>query len=276
MQGHCRGELHYRAIPSSMMDGGLRKRHPWNSPEPPRKQARPAVPRERPPAASSGSPFSWPGARVPGAGAGFHRGPARGTGAIDGLPLDLEALHRGLASAEQHQHRDGGRRPGPHRHSQGADEPRDRGAGAPRRGLPGGHLGRRQRRGPAAARHPGDLGGRRGGLQSQSRPDRRSFFPCCSRPRAAGYFHRGAEVRLDWLPARQQSFEIGLRMPIFQRYIGKTRQYTVEAPLARPTKATRREAKSAQPDSLMEAVYRAGYALLRFSTAFPDRRERQL
>ena len=91
-----------------------------------------------------------------------------------------------------------------------------------------------------------------------------------------GFFHTGAEVRLDWLPARQQSFEIGIRMPVFQRYMGKTRQYTVEAPLARPTGATKREARSAQPDSLMEAVYKAGYALLRFSTAFPDRRERQL
>ncbi len=85
-----------------------------------------------------------------------------------------------------------------------------------------------------------------------------------------GYFHRGTELRIDWLPGRGQSFEIGLRMPIFQPHIGKTRQYSVEAPLPRPTRATKREAKSAQPDSLMEAVYKAGYALLRFSTAFPD------
>jgi hypothetical protein len=86
-----------------------------------------------------------------------------------------------------------------------------------------------------------------------------------------GFFHTGAEVRLDWLPGRNQSFEIGMRIPIFQRYIGKTRQYTLEAQVPKPVPALARQSvKPAELDSLMAAVYRPGLQLLQFSSFFFD------
>ena len=87
-----------------------------------------------------------------------------------------------------------------------------------------------------------------------------------------GFFHTGAEVRLDWLPARNQSFEVGVRIPIFQRFIGKSRQYTLEAQVPKPSPAlARQHVAPAQLDSLMAAVYRPGLQLLRFSTFFDDK-----
>ncbi len=86
-----------------------------------------------------------------------------------------------------------------------------------------------------------------------------------------GFFHTGAEVRLDWLPARNQSFEIGMRIPIFQRFIGKSRQYTLEAQVPKPDPAlAHQRVAPAQLDSLMAAVYRPGLEILRFSSYFFD------
>ncbi len=86
-----------------------------------------------------------------------------------------------------------------------------------------------------------------------------------------GFFHRGTEVRLDWIPARAQSFEIGFRMPIFQPYIGKTRQYKLEVDLPKPAPAlVEQRVAPAVLDSLMARVYLRGTQLLKFSSFFFD------
>ena len=86
-----------------------------------------------------------------------------------------------------------------------------------------------------------------------------------------GYFHTGAEARLDWIPARNQSFEIGIRMPVFQRYMGKTRQYKTEVDLPKPSPELRRKRLPPEElDSLMAEVYKRGTQLLKFSSFFFD------
>ncbi len=86
-----------------------------------------------------------------------------------------------------------------------------------------------------------------------------------------GFFHRGTEVRLDWIPARSQSFEIGLRMPIFQPYMGKTRQYKLEVDLPTPShELAHQRVPPEDLDSLMAEVYRRGTTLLKFSSFFFD------
>jgi len=47
-----------------------------------------------------------------------------------------------------------------------------------------------------------------------------------------GLFHAGGQVRADWIPAREQTFNLGVQFP-FGRWNGKTRPYGIGAPLPR-------------------------------------------
>jgi hypothetical protein len=111
-----------------------------------------------------------------------------------------------------------------------------------------------------------------GGVDYSISLDRTDFILSLMFPTTrGGYFHTGAEARLDWIPARDQSFEIGIRVPVFQRYMGKTRQYKTEVDLPRPSSEQRRKpVPHDEMDSLMAEVHRRGTQMLKFSSFFFD------
>jgi hypothetical protein len=51
-----------------------------------------------------------------------------------------------------------------------------------------------------------------------------------------GFFRRGGQIRLDWLPTRGQTFYAGVQFPIFQPWVGHTRQYDLFVRVPKPPK----------------------------------------
>jgi hypothetical protein len=54
-----------------------------------------------------------------------------------------------------------------------------------------------------------------------------------------GWFRRGGELRVDWVPARDHSIVVGAALPIAQPFMGRTRPRQVDVPLPRPPAAHR-------------------------------------
>jgi hypothetical protein len=78
------------------------------------------------------------------------------------------------------------------------------------------------------------------GLDWNPRLDRTDFILSLSAPPLrGGWFRRGGELRVDWVPARQQSLVIGTSVPLGQRFAGRTRPRNVNVALPRHPAALR-------------------------------------
>lgn len=78
------------------------------------------------------------------------------------------------------------------------------------------------------------------GLDWNPRLERTDFILSLSAPPIrGGWFRRGGEIRVDWVPARQQSVVIGTSVPLGQRFAGRTRPRRVNVALP-PQPAGRR------------------------------------
>ena len=51
-----------------------------------------------------------------------------------------------------------------------------------------------------------------------------------------GFLHRGGQVRVDWLPTRGQTINLGAQFPLFQPWVGRTRPYDLHVAQPRPPK----------------------------------------
>ena len=49
-----------------------------------------------------------------------------------------------------------------------------------------------------------------------------------------GFLHRGGQVRIDWLPTRGETINIGAQFPLFQPWVGKTRPYDLHVRIPKP------------------------------------------
>lgn len=95
-----------------------------------------------------------------------------------------------------------------------------------------------------------DLGGRlylesraffvRGGIDWNERLGRTDLtFGATFPVRRGGWFRRGGELRVDWVPGRGNSLVVGAVIPIAQPFAGRTRPRQVAVPLPRPPRAER-------------------------------------
>lgn len=53
-------------------------------------------------------------------------------------------------------------------------------------------------------------------------------------PQRGGLFGRGGQLRIDWIPAREQTVNLGISVPVGRRWIGRTRPREIDVPLPRP------------------------------------------
>jgi hypothetical protein len=91
-----------------------------------------------------------------------------------------------------------------------------------------------------------------------------------------GLFGRGGNLRIDWLPARDHSFNIGISIPLGQPYKGKTRtkEDRVRLPAAsggKPQSPGR--VMSSELRSIMDQLRHAAYWINGYTTPFIDQGE---
>jgi hypothetical protein len=73
------------------------------------------------------------------------------------------------------------------------------------------------------------------GVDWNLRVDRAQFFmSMIFPPIRGGLFGTGGQVRVDWVPARDQTVQLGLTFPLGQPWAGKTRPRRIEAELPEP------------------------------------------
>jgi hypothetical protein len=73
------------------------------------------------------------------------------------------------------------------------------------------------------------------GLDYNVRLNRTDFVLTASAPTVrGGWFRRGGELRVDWVPARGQSLVVGASVPVAQPLAGRTRPRRVDVPLPQP------------------------------------------
>jgi hypothetical protein len=73
------------------------------------------------------------------------------------------------------------------------------------------------------------------GVDWNLRVDRAQFFmSVIFPPIRGGLLGRGGQLRVDWVPARDQTVQLGFNMPLGQPWIGKTRPRRIEARLPEP------------------------------------------
>ena len=78
--------------------------------------------------------------------------------------------------------------------------------------------------------------------------------------RRGGIFGRGTTLRIDWIPPRGNSIDVGITVPLFQRYAGRTRPQNTGASLREAARAASTErTRSINP---RETVSRAAGTLL--------------
>jgi hypothetical protein len=78
------------------------------------------------------------------------------------------------------------------------------------------------------------------GVDWNARLERSDFVLSVSAPPLrGGWFRRGGELRVDWVPGREQSLVIGTTVPLGQRFSGRTRPRSVDVELPRPPAARR-------------------------------------
>ena len=75
------------------------------------------------------------------------------------------------------------------------------------------------------------------GVDWNLRVDRAQFFASLVvPPYRGGLFGRGGQLRLDWIPARDQTLQVGITFPVGQRWAGKTRPRHTEVRIPPPPK----------------------------------------
>lgn len=78
-----------------------------------------------------------------------------------------------------------------------------------------------------------------GGADWNARLNRVDFVLSATVPTTrGGWFRRGGELRVDWVPRRQQSVTIGASLPVAQPLAGRTRPRRVNVSLPRPPAAS--------------------------------------
>jgi hypothetical protein len=92
-----------------------------------------------------------------------------------------------------------------------------------------------------------------------------------------GFFHRGGEVRFDWLPTRGQTFYAGVQFPLFQHWVGRTRVYDLHVrqpapPKKAPAPTVVPAVDVAAMDSAVEKMEDGARWLARLSFVFWDDR----
>ncbi|MDT7857385.1 hypothetical protein RQM47_12100 [Rubrivirga sp. S365] len=92
--------------------------------------------------------------------------------------------------------------------------------------------------------------------------------------RRSGPLGQGGALRIDWIPTRDHSFRLGLKLPLGQRWLGEARPRHVEAVLPRAPRADREAAPPTPPAPAVEAALReaaeGAFWLTAFNTAFLD------
>lgn len=67
-----------------------------------------------------------------------------------------------------------------------------------------------------------------GGIDHSFRLERSDFILSASVPlRRGGILGRGSTLRADWIPGRDQTFNMGFTIPLFQPWAGKTRPNSI-------------------------------------------------
>ncbi|HEX5632184.1 MAG TPA: hypothetical protein VFX50_03115 [Gemmatimonadales bacterium] len=75
------------------------------------------------------------------------------------------------------------------------------------------------------------------GVDWNLRIDRAQFFMSAIFPPVrGGLFGRGGQLRVDWIPARDQTLQFGVTMPVGQRWAGRTRPKRLEVTIPRAPK----------------------------------------
>ena len=75
------------------------------------------------------------------------------------------------------------------------------------------------------------------GVDWNLRVERAQFFlSVIFPPVRGGLFGRGGQFRIDWIPARDQTVQLGVTMPVGQRWVGRTRPRRTDVPLPEPPK----------------------------------------
>lgn len=75
------------------------------------------------------------------------------------------------------------------------------------------------------------------GVDWNLRVERAQFFlSVIFPPVRGGLFGRGGQFRIDWIPARDQTVQLGVTMPVGQRWAGRTRPRRTDVPLPEPPK----------------------------------------
>ncbi|MBW1999117.1 MAG: hypothetical protein JRJ29_14285, partial [Deltaproteobacteria bacterium] len=91
--------------------------------------------------------------------------------------------------------------------------------------------------------------------------------------RRGGLFGRGGNFRIDWIPGRDNSFNIGLTFPLGQPYKGKTRTRRDRVPLPLPQEQTIKLEETALEEKLGPVLDRARHAaswINKYTTPFFD------
>ncbi|HUO51530.1 MAG TPA: hypothetical protein VMT93_03350 [Gemmatimonadaceae bacterium] len=92
-----------------------------------------------------------------------------------------------------------------------------------------------------------------GGVDYSFTSDRADFILSLVFPvNRGGFGHRGGQVRIDWLPTRGQTFEVGVQFPLFQPWVGRTRPYDLHVAQPRPPRSS--PAPAALPTATALAV----------------------
>lgn len=114
----------------------------------------------------------------------------------------------------------------------------------------------------------------RGGLDYSFRSEETDFILSASFPlKRGGLFGRGDSFRLDWIPGRDHSFNVGLTIPLWQPYKGKTRpkQDRVSLPEHRKKKKISKEIiLTDQIESVLEKICHAAGWVNKYITPFFD------
>jgi hypothetical protein len=89
--------------------------------------------------------------------------------------------------------------------------------------------------------------------------------------RRGGLFGLGGRLRIDWLPTRGQTFQLGLSFPLWQPWMGRTRPRTDHVALSVPKQPPLRFASTdAALDEVLANVEHAADWINRFTTPFFD------
>jgi len=114
----------------------------------------------------------------------------------------------------------------------------------------------------------------KGGVDYSFRSEETDFILSASFPlKRGGLFGKGGSFRLDWIPGRDHSFNVGLTIPLWQPYKGKTRtkQDRVSLPeYPKEKKASKELVLADQMESVLERVRHAASWINKYTTPFFD------